>query len=60
MRHALVTVHLMDKARSANAPAAAERQLADAPPDAPAARKPRPRRLATLVRRTRTQVVRPT
>ena len=52
MRHALVTVHLMDKARSANAPAAAERQLADAPPDTPAARKPRPRRLATLVRPT--------
>ena len=57
MRHALVTVHLMDKARFANAPAAAERQLADAPPTPPAARPVSP---ATLVRRTRTQVVRPT
>ena len=60
MRHALVTVHLIDKARSANAPAARRAPARRRPTRPPAARRPRPRRLATLVRRTRTQVVRPT
>jgi hypothetical protein len=63
MRHALVTAKLLDQARSAG-PQAPERQLADAPPDpAPAAApgaEPRPRRLATLFRRARALVVRPT
>jgi hypothetical protein len=55
MRHALVTVHLMDKARSAATPEA-DRRPADAPPDAPTTRTPRPRRLSTLLRRARALV----
>jgi hypothetical protein len=64
MRHALVTAKLLDQARSASGPRVPERQLADAPPDpAPAAApgaEPRPRRLATLFRRARALVARPT
>ena len=56
MRHALVTVHLMDKARSAATPEAADRRPVDAPPDAPTTRTPRPRRLSTLLRRARALV----
>jgi hypothetical protein len=59
VRHALVTVHLMDKARSA-APAAADRQPADAPPDPATTRTPQPRRLSTLLRRARALVARTT
>ena len=61
MRHALVVTKLIHEARSAG-PQAPERQLADAPPDpeAPAATDPRPGRLATLFRRARALVVRPT
>ena len=61
MRHALVVTQLLHEARSAG-PQAAERQLADAPPEAPAALDPgpRPRRLAALFRRARALFVRPT
>jgi hypothetical protein len=60
MRHALVTVHLLDKARSAAAAGAADRQPADAPPDPPTTRTPQPRRLGTLLRRARALVARTT
>jgi hypothetical protein len=60
MRHALVPVQLIHEARSASAGEAPERQREDAPPEAPAAPKPQPRRLATLVRRARALVVRTT
>ena len=60
MRHALVSIHLIHEARAANGPMVPERQLDDAPPDPPVARGPRPRRLATLFRRARALVVRPT
>ena len=61
MRHALVVTQLLHEARGTG-PEAAERQLADAPPEAPAASasEPRPRPLATLFRRARALVVRPT
>jgi hypothetical protein len=61
MRHALVVTQLIHEARSGG-PQDPGRQLADAPPDAPAAHdpEPRPRRLATLFRRARALVVRPT
>ena len=57
MRHALVATQLLHEARSAG-PQDPEGQLADAPaaPDP----EPRPRRLATLFRRARALVVRPT
>jgi hypothetical protein len=61
MRHALVVTQLIHEANSTG-PRAPERQLVDAPPDpapAPAA-EPRPRRLATLFRRARALVARPT
>jgi hypothetical protein len=57
MRHALVVTQLIHEAR-ANGPQAPERQLADAP--AALDPEPRPRRLATLFRRARALVVRPT
>jgi hypothetical protein len=57
VRQALVTVHLFDQARAARVP---ERQLEDAPPDPPVTTEPQPRRLATLFRRARALVVRPT
>jgi hypothetical protein len=60
MRHALVPVLLVHEARSAAAGEAAGRQRADAPPEIPAAPKPQRRRLASLVRRARALVVRPT
>jgi hypothetical protein len=61
MRHALVTVHLMDKARTAASAGAADRQPADAPPDPPTTtRTPQPRRLGTLLRRARALVARTT
>jgi hypothetical protein len=56
VRHALVTVHLMDQARSAAAAEAVDRRPADAPPDPPTTRAPRPRRLSTLLRRARALV----
>jgi hypothetical protein len=61
MRHALVVTQLIHEAR-AGGPRVPERQLTDAPPDpAPATgTAPRPRRLATLARRARALVVRPT
>jgi hypothetical protein len=61
MRHALVVTQLIHEARS-NGPQTPERQLADAPPEAPAAvdPEPRPRRLVTLFRRARALVARPT
>jgi hypothetical protein len=57
MRHALVVTQLIHEARSA--PQAPEGQLADAPPEAPAALdpEPRPRRLATLFRRARVRAL---
>jgi hypothetical protein len=57
MRHALVTVQLIHKARTAGPP---ESQTVDAPPDPPATTEPRPRRLTTLARRARALIVRPT
>jgi hypothetical protein len=61
MRHALITNQLLHQARSTG-PRVAERQLADAPPDPapPADSGSRPHRLATLFRRARALVVRPT
>jgi hypothetical protein len=59
MRHALIATQLLHEARSAGSQDP-ERELADAPADAPAAPDPRPRRLATLFRRARALVVRPT
>ena len=61
MRHALITTKLFDEAR-ADGRRVPERQLADAPPDPDPAPAPaaRPRRLATLFRRARALVVRPT
>jgi hypothetical protein len=58
MRHALVVTQLIHEARSAG-PQGAERQLADAPPEAPAAADPEPRlrRLATLFRRARVRAL---
>jgi hypothetical protein len=58
MRHALVVTQLMHEARSTG-PQAAERQPADAPPEAPAAvdNVPRPRRLATLFHRARVRAL---
>jgi hypothetical protein len=60
MRHALVVTQLIHEARSSG-PQAAERQLADAPPEpeAPADPdpEPRPRRLATLFRRARVRAL---
>jgi len=50
MRHALAPVQLIHQARAAT-PAQARH---DAPPDAPKARRPRRRRLATVARRART------
>jgi hypothetical protein len=60
MRHALVTVHLIQEARAAADAEADERQAPRAPADAPADPDPEPRRLATLARRARALVVRPT
>jgi hypothetical protein len=61
MRHALVVTQLIHEARSTG-PQDPERLLADGLPEAPAALdpEPRPRRLATLFRRARALVVRPT
>jgi hypothetical protein len=61
MRQALVTTQLLREARNSG-PRAADRQPTDAPPEAPAALAPEPRpgRLATLLRRARALVVRPT
>jgi hypothetical protein len=51
MRHAIVSAHLIQQARSAAFPA---RATIDAEPDEPTARRPRrARRLATRVRRGR-------
>ncbi len=60
MRHALIPIHLLHEARAANGPQVPERQLADAPPDPRPPAEPQPRRLATLFRRARALVVRPT
>jgi hypothetical protein len=57
VRHALVATQLLHEARSADAPEAAERQRADAPPAGPVATDPRPRRLATLFRRARVRAL---
>jgi hypothetical protein len=58
VRHALVTVHLIRQARVAADAEAAHAEPTDAPPAAPAAPEPRPRRLTALVRWARTQVAR--
>jgi hypothetical protein len=51
MRHAIVSAHLIQQARSAALPA---RATIDAEPDEPTARRPRrARRLATRIRRPR-------
>ena len=60
MRHALIPIQLIHEARATNGPALPERQLEDAPPDAPVANEPQTHRLATLFRRARALVVRPT
>jgi hypothetical protein len=57
MRHALIPIHLIQDARAAATPA---RQVADAPPDPRPVDEPRPRRVATLVRRAWALVARPT
>jgi hypothetical protein len=58
MRHALIATKLVQEA--ASGPRVPERQPADAPPDPAPAPDARPRRLATLFRRARALVVRPT
>jgi hypothetical protein len=60
VRHALIPIQLVHEARAANGPALPERQLEDAPPDPPVAPEPRSRGIATLFRRARALVVRPT
>ncbi len=57
MRHAIVPIHLIQDARAAAEPA---RQVADAPPDPHPTTDPTPRRLATLFRRARALIARPT
>ncbi len=54
MRHALVTVHLIDQARTAANAEAENRQRRQAPVDP----DPEPRRLASLARRARALVLR--
>jgi hypothetical protein len=56
MRHALVTVQLVQSARDA-ADADAKRPTADAPPEPPAAPRQRSRRLSTLFRRARARTL---
>ena len=60
VRHALVTVHLIDQARTAANAEAENRQRHQAPVDAPVDPDPEPRRLATLARRARALVLRTT
>jgi hypothetical protein len=57
MRHALVTVQLVQSARDAADAEAAKRPTADAPPEPPAAPRQRPRRLSTLLRRARARTL---
>jgi hypothetical protein len=54
VRHALVTVHLIDQARTAANAEAENRQRRQAPVDP----DPEPRRLASLARRARALVLR--
>jgi hypothetical protein len=60
VRHALIPIQLMREARAADGTPLPERQLEDAPPDAPATTELQPGRFATLFRRARALVVRPT
>ena len=57
MRHALIPIHLIQDARAAAQP---PRQVADAPPDPVPADAPKRRRVASLFRRARALVARPT
>jgi hypothetical protein len=59
VRHALVTIHLIHEARAAADAEAAKAAPSDAPPEAPVAVEPRPRRLTALVRWARTLIARP-
>jgi hypothetical protein len=60
VRHALVTVHLIDQATTAANAEAEARQRRQAPVDGRVGPDPEPRRLAALARRARALVVRTT